>query len=270
MGSNVLLEKIRRGEVVLGLTLMYPGAGIIEGMCRGWDFVWIDGQHGQLSYDSVLEAVRAADATGVASMVRVPGHEYGILGPIADLDPAAIMVPMVNTPEDAQTVVRGLRFPPLGERSFGGRRVIDHHGREYYQTCELMVVAQIETLEAVENAEQIAAIEGIDALFFGPDDMKVRMGLPINTPPAEHPQLRQAMERTARAARSAGKAVAGVATTAQAVQAARSMGYQMFAAGADVAFLRVAAADRLAEMRGATDSGAAPSPEETPAGDSPY
>ena len=270
MASNVLLEKIRRGEVVLGLSLMYPSAGIIEGMCQGWDFVWIDGQHGQFSYDSLLAAVRTADATGVASLVRAPGHEYGILGPIADLDPTAIMVPMVNTAEQAKAVVGGLRFPPLGQRSYGGRRVIDRHGREYYKTRELMVVAQIETLEAVENAEAIAAVEGVDALFFGPDDMKARMGLPINTPPAEHPKLREAMEHTARAAQSAGKAAAGVAVSAKALQLATSMGYQMLAAGADVAFLRAAAGERLAELRGATDAGAASTGEKGPASDSPY
>jgi 2-keto-3-deoxy-L-rhamnonate aldolase RhmA len=206
----------------------------------------------------------------VASLVRVPGHEYGILGPIADLDPTAIMVPMVNTLEQAQEVVRGLRFPPLGERSFGGRRMIDHHGREYYHTRELMVVAQIETLEAVENAEKIAAVDGIDALFFSPDDMKVGMGLPINTVPAEHPRLREAMEHTARAARAAGKAVAGVAVSPEAVQAARSMGYQMFAAGADVAFLRMAAAARLAELRDVAGPETPPGNEKASTGESPY
>src|SRR5690606_8595907 len=97
-----------------GLANMYPCAGIIEGMCGGWDFVWIDGQHGQMAYDATLHAVRAADAAGIQALVRVPGHEYGILGPVADMAPAAIMVPMIDTPEQAKTVTKALCFPPIG------------------------------------------------------------------------------------------------------------------------------------------------------------
>ena len=249
MHENLLFEKLRAGEVALGLCNMYPASGIIEGMCTGWDFVWIDGQHGEMSYQPILHATQAAMAVGVESLIRVPGHEHSILGVYADLAPSAIMVPMVDTPEQARHIAAGLRFPPLGVRSFGGRRVIDLYGREYFTERELLVVAQTETLAAVENAPAVIGTEGIDCLFFGPDDMKVRMGVPINTAITDSPEIREAMQRTADAARDAGKFSACVATSASGIEMAVSMGYQLIVGGGDIACLRVIAAQRLAELR---------------------
>lgn len=87
MRVNRLMDRLRAGQMVAGLVNTYPASGIIEGMCSGWDFVWIDGQHGQISYEAALHAVQAARATGVDAILRVPGHEPGILGQYADLAP---------------------------------------------------------------------------------------------------------------------------------------------------------------------------------------
>jgi 2-keto-3-deoxy-L-rhamnonate aldolase RhmA len=261
MRPNVLAEKLRAGKVVLGLNNMYPASGIIESMCRGWDFVWIDGQHGQHTYDSLLHAVQAAAATDVESFVRVPGHEHGFLGPIADLAPSAIMVPMVDTVEQARWVVSGLRFPPLGIRSYGGRRVIDLDGREYYRERELLVITQVETLEGARNAAAVAATPGVDGLFFGPDDMKVRMGLPIDLQITESEELRRAMETTAQAARKAGKFCGCVAATPTALRMAIDLGYQLIACGSDVMFIRATSAAKLKELRAVIDAAPAQAPE---------
>lgn len=254
MSQNRLFEQLRAGQVILGLANMYPAAGIIEGMCKGWDFVWIDGQHGEMSYDSCLRAAQAATATGIDSLIRVPGHDHRDLGMFADLAPAAIMVPMVDSVEQAKGIVQGLRFPPLGNRSYGGRRIIDLHGRNYVQETELLVVAQIETLEAAACADEIAAVDGIDLLFFGPDDMKVRMGIPINTPINENDELRKAMAQTATAARNAGKFAGTVAGTTAAAEMVTVLGYQLLMGGGDIAFLRTLAAEKLSALREITAS----------------
>ena len=249
MRPNVLFDKVRAGRVVLGLCNMYPASGIIEGMCKGWDFVWVDGQHGEMPIGACLHALQAADASGIDTLLRVPGHEDCSLGPFADLAPSAVMVPMVNNAAQAKAIVNGLRFPPLGQRSYGGRRVIDLDGRDFYRERDLMVVAQIETLEAVENVDAIVGTEGIDALFFGPDDMKVRMGIPINTSAFENDRLREAMVRTAKSARAAGKACGTVTGSAEAARIAVDMGCTLLIGGGDIAFLRVTAANRLEELR---------------------
>lgn len=251
MPANAMSDRLKAGDTLLGLCVMYPAAGIIEGMGAGWDFVWVDGQHGEMDYRAIVAALRSADLMGLTALLRVPTHEPGLLGMYADTDPAAVMVPMVNNAEQAGRIVSALRFPPLGTRSYGGRRVIDRNGRDYYRQRELLVVAQIETVEAAQNAGAIAATPGIDGLFFGPDDMKVQMGIDVNTPPLDHPRLLEAMTRTADAARAAGKFAAGVAPSAAALQKMRQMGYRMLVGGGDIAFLRTAAAAKLQELRGA-------------------
>ena len=249
MATNNFWEKMQAGEICLGLGIMYPAAGIIEGMCAGWDFVWIDGQHGQLSYDSCLAAVHAAGAAGLDTVLRVPGHEYGIIGPLHDLAPSALMIPMVNSAEDAKRVVEATQFHPLGKRSYGGRRVIDCHGREYVRERKTVIIAQIETLEAMERVEEIVQTEGVDMVFFGPDDAKVQMGLAMDTKVHEHETMRAAMAETAQAARRAGKFAGTVAGTADAVRVAVDQGYSCLVGGSDIGFLRTSAEAKLAELR---------------------
>lgn len=258
MPLNLFTERLKADTTLLGFCTMYPAPGIVEAIGTGWDFVWIDGQHGEIDYHAAISAVRAADLVGLATLLRVPTHDAGMLGMYADTDAAAIMVPMVNDVAQAKHIVSALKFPPLGTRSYGGRRVIDRSGRDYYRTREQLIVAQIETREAVVNARAIASTPGIDALFFGPDDMKVQMGIDVNTPPLEHPDLVKAMIATADAARTNGKFAAGVAPSAEAINRMRSWGYRALVGGADVGWLRTVAATKLQEFRGAVASSPKP------------
>ena len=177
-------KRLQDGEVLVGLSNNYPSAALIETVGALWDFIWIDGQHGQFSYDNALTAVRTADLVGVDTILRVPGQEAGVLGLYADMLPSARMVPMVNSAQQAAAVVDATRFPPLGNRSFGGRRPIDVLDREYYLGYEPILVVQIETPEAVDRADEIAATDGVDALLLGADDLKIQMGISVNACPS--------------------------------------------------------------------------------------
>lgn len=230
---------------------MYPNAGIIEGMGPGWDFSWMDMQHGQHDFESTLDAIRAAEATGLHTLVRVPGSDPDVMSKVADMDPDAVMVPMVNTADQARAAVRALHFPPLGSRSYGGRRVIDRHGRNFYKDRDLLVVVQIETLEALSCVDEIAAVEGVDLLFFGPDDMKLRMGLDLSTPVSENKQLCDALRQVAAASKTAGKHCGVVAVTPELVRLNVDYGYQFIVGGGDSMFLKSGAADALKNLRGA-------------------
>ncbi|MCK5805764.1 MAG: hypothetical protein KAI66_23230 [Lentisphaeria bacterium] len=245
-----IAERLANGETILGLANSLGDPTIIESMCKGWDFVWIDGQHGTYAgrLDLQLSAVRAAECTGVEAMVRVAGHDYSVLGPVADLGPTMIMVPMVNTTDDAEKIVHGLKFAPLGSRSFGGRRVYDRFGSDYCDHHQPMIVAQIETPEAVENAEDIAAIEGIDALLFGPDDMKKQLGLSMSTGVLESDTLTSLMEQTANAALEAGKVAAAIAPSVELFQLVHGLGYRMIVGGADARYIRFGAAESLEQL----------------------
>jgi 2-keto-3-deoxy-L-rhamnonate aldolase RhmA len=234
---------------LLGVANGYPCPAIVEAFGRGWDFVWIDGQHGQYSHDVAIHAVRAGNAVGVDTVLRVPTHDPGILGMYMDMLPAGLMAPMVNTAEQASAIVDAIRFAPLGNRSFGGRRPIDCLGREYYKGPSSLLVVQIETPQAVENAERIIAVEGVDALFLGPDDLKLQLGIPVDTPVLESAPLEDAMRRVGQAARAANKFAGGIAGGEETLTEAIGMGYQLLVVGGDVPFIRTASRERLEASR---------------------
>lgn len=246
--ANPLMQKLGRDRPLFGLCNMYPSPGIIEAMGKGWDFIWIDAQHGQHQFDSVLGAVRAAEVIGVATVLRVPGCEPGIVGPLCDTAPSMIMAPMIDTADAARAMVAETRFPPLGNRSYGGRRAIDLLGADYHEMTDLPLMAQIETPEAIDNVDAIAAVQGVDVLFFGAGDIKIRLGLPINTP-HDDPRIAEPMRRVAAAARRHGKHAACTAFTPDATEAALDAGYRMIVAGGDVQFIRNAATARLGDVR---------------------
>jgi len=197
--------------------------------------------------------VRTADLVGVNSIVRVPSRECGTVGLYADMAPSAIMIPMVNTVEDAKEAVKAVRFPPLGSRSFGGRRPIDTMGRTYYLAQEPLLVAQIETPQAVENCHEIADTDGVDILMLGPDDFKTHLGLAINASLLETPVLFKALEKVAKAAEKAGKRAMCIATTPELVKHAHQLGYRIFVGSSDVYLLRQGSQDSLQALRNAFD-----------------
>jgi len=217
---------------------MYPAPGIVERIGPDWDWLWIDGQHGELGYDDVLAVVRASDSVHRPAVVRVPGHDPGQIGKALDTAAAGVMVPMVNTPAEARKVVQAAKFPPLGARSYGGRRPIDLWGRGYANPVqpEPLLVCQIETPEGLRNADQIATVDGVDVLFFGPDDMALRAGLPMDQPRPEG-VFDEAFHVVANAARRGGKFAGGVFRAPAALAAAVQQGYHLIVSAGDVMFL---------------------------------
>ena len=249
MSANVLYDKLQTGSPLFGVGNMYPAPGILEGMCKGYDFAWLDGQHGQHDYQSLLHANQAAEGQNIGTVMRIATSDPLQMGYYADLAPSAIMMPMVNTAHQAEEIVQGLCFPPRGSRSYGGRRVIDLYGREYHREVPLLVIAQIETLEAVDNAEAIASVDGIDGLFYGPDDMRCQLDLPMDTSALEHDKMRAGAERTGQAALNSGKFAGSVTPSTEAIQLYHDFGYRLFVVGGDITFLRGAAAEKLNEIR---------------------
>jgi len=236
----------------LGFASTYPAPGIIERVGQDWDWCWIDAQHGSWEPGDAVQAVRACGLVGLFAMVRVPGHEYGIIGRALDTACHAVMVPMVDTPAQAEEVVRAVRFPPRGKRSYGGRRPCDLYGRGYSHADrpQPLLVCQIESPEALENVEAIAAVDGVDVLFFGPDDMAQARGMPMDVPrPAGC--FDAAMERIAAAAGRAGKFAAGIFNTPEALRGALAMGYRMIVCCGDVSILAAGSARAADACRGA-------------------
>lgn len=245
---NHLAQRLRNKESLIGIYYGYPAEGILETIGPGWDFVWIDGQHGQLSFDGALRAVRAASWLGLETVLRVPTHDPGLLAQYADTAPSAMMIPQVDSAEMASAVVRALRFPPQGNRSYGGRRVIDVHGHGYYRSYEPLIVAQIESRIGLENVKPIVEVDGIDGLFLGGDDLKLSLGLPIETSTAENDSLQVARCKIAQIAQAARK-WSGTSIAVGDLPAHIEMGYQLLAIGSDAGFLRHGSRQALDEGR---------------------
>ena len=255
MNGQDLRARRGAGEKLLGFAVSYATSAIIEDVGGEFDWLWICGQHGRWDRASAAHAVQAADLVDTPAVIRVPGHEYGIIGPYIDLDPAGVMVPMGDTPEQAKQVVQAVRFPPLGNRSFGGLRMISRHGRDYPAKPEAapLLIVQIETPVGVENADAIAATPGVDSLLFGAVDFSLRTGLAMG----DDRQLAaydDAAERILSACKAHGKFGGIVAGDDDVLEKAARMGYQMISLGNDAGHLKRAADARLASARRAIES----------------
>jgi 4-hydroxy-2-oxoheptanedioate aldolase len=236
---------------------MYPPAGVIERIGPDWDWIWIDGQHGELGYSDLLGLVRACDLIKRPAIVRVPGHEFGPIGLALDMGSAGVIVPCVDTPAQAQAVVDAAKFPPLGKRSYGGRRPIDLLGRTYSDTAnkDVLLVCQIESPQAIENADAIASIDGVDALFLGPDDIMLRRGYSM-TETRSKATLGQDMQVVIDACRKHSKLAVMVGVGEEMLSLCVRMGFNMIVSGGDVMFLaggsKKAAADARAVLAQST------------------
>ena len=236
--KSLLRDRLKKKDLLLGFCNMYPASGLLERVGRDWDWIWIDGQHGEHNYDSIIAAVKACELINRPSVVRVPGHDYGIIGRVLDMCTNGIMIPMVDNVDQARDIVKAVKFPPIGQRSYGGRRPIDLYGRAYAHTAneDVVLIVQIETKEGLSNVEEITALPGIDVVFFSPDDMSMQYGLPMDKPRPED-LFDKKMARVAALADKFGKIAGTVVSSPQILQKVIKMGYKLCVSSGDVSLL---------------------------------
>lgn len=143
-----------------------------------FDSITIDMQHGLVDYQAALSMLQVISGSGKTPMVRVPWNEPGIIMKALDAGALGIICPMINTPEDAQNFVGATRYAPLGYRSSGPTRAMMVHGSQYHDEADEKIIsfAMIETVEALENVDKIAATEGLTGIYIGPSDLSISMG----------------------------------------------------------------------------------------------
>lgn len=179
--TNPLKAKLLRGEVALGAgsTLGGGSPGIIELLARqGFDWVLIDNQHGTWDRASTSMAFMAARAGGAIAIPRVLSSEFTAIGRLLDEGCLGVIVPMVDTPEQAEQVAQACRYPPIGQRSIGAAGALPAYGLDYMAHIddELLVIVQIESKQAAEAADEIMAVDGIDGTWVGPGDLAASIG----------------------------------------------------------------------------------------------
>lgn len=217
----------------------------------GFDVIWLDLEHRSMTQHEVQCLLAFGHLFDIDIMIRVPTLEKTRLYRYLEDGATGIMVPHVSTPEKAQMLVDALRFPPIGDRGLDGAGFdADFYTGEaalfpQQANSETFLVVQIETPQAVENVEAIAAIEGVDGLFVGPGDLGLRLR---HTDPGW--TLEDAFERTAIACRKHGKAWGCPVGTPEEIQQRRSQGAQILAHGGDF----MAVMNMLREFAGHFDS----------------
>ena len=246
MKINTAKQKMLRGEPALGYSakLGSPVAAEFLGH-SGVDFVMLDGQHGSWGQDSLIQGATAVCASPAMPFARVAYNFFPLIGQLLDAGAMGIIVPMVNTIEEARAVAKACRYPPMGERSYGWGRALTY-GDDYpnWINDQVFVAVQIETVQAVENAQAILAVPGIDGCMIGPADLACSMGFPPKEAPKREEHVR-ALERVILACRNTGK-IPGIDTGAsESVVRRIEQGFIFIPMGSDVKFLTSGAAAGL-------------------------
>jgi len=229
-----------------------PSAAIAEIIAdAGFDWLFIDGEHGPLETGDILAMLQAV-GNQVACIVRVPGTEEAPIKKILDQGAEGIIVPQVNTVEQAASVVRYARYAPAGSRGVGLGRAQGYGIRfkEYLETANerVAVIVQAEHARAVENIESIVKVEGIDAIFLGPYDLAASLG---KMGQIDDPVVTDAIAHVTKTCQAAGIPLGYFGFSAASLRPFMERGYTLIGAGADTLFLAGAARRLLEDLRGA-------------------
>jgi 4-hydroxy-2-oxoheptanedioate aldolase len=238
-----LRPRLRAGETLFTAWSTIPDPLVAEFAARtGFDAVTLDMQHGNHSTESVMRCVAAVTLAGKPAAVRIPVGRFEMASKALDLGASAVIAPMVNSVADARAFAAAMKFPPLGERSWGPTRVIALHGigglQAYLETAnqDTLAIAMIETRAAYAALDEILAVDGIDGVFVGPSDFSIALSGGARVDASNPEMLAMAGEVAAKADR-AGKFPCTLAITAEAARKARGLGFRFIALASDISYL---------------------------------
>ena len=250
--ANDFRARLKRRETLLGtmVTLASPATAEILAALQ-FDWLFVDAEHGPLETRELLGILQAVGER-TACIVRVPEAAELPIKKVLDLGAHGIIVPQVNSAEQAADVVRWARYAPEGARGVGLARA---HGyglrfREYVSAAnrEIAVIVQAEHVRAVENIDAIVRVPGVDAVLLGPYDLSASLGMMGQI---DSPEVVAAIDRVTHACNSAGMPLGYFGVTAAAVQPFMARGYTLSVAGVDPLYLANGAKGLLEELRGA-------------------
>ena len=233
-----LKEKFAKRERTFGGWVSYREPAIAETFAKaGFDFIAIDMEHTTISVDDANRIITSVQSEDSVCIPRQVSHSNDYMKPMLEAGADGIMLPMVNTVEEAETVLNNFKFPPVGRRSFGVNRA---HGYGFdfekyitsWNNCGLFMI-QVESITAVENIDMLVGIEGLDAIMIGPYDISGSLNVPGQT---DHPLVREAGRRVVDACEKAGiSCMTQVAdVTSDAVDDAFGQGFTSVVMGSDL------------------------------------
>ncbi|MEJ2581089.1 MAG: aldolase/citrate lyase family protein [Acidobacteriota bacterium] len=253
--TRTLRQRLDDGRCVVGSWLNTVSAVSAELMSSaGFDFLTVDAEHsavGVTGAQTIFQAICAGNPD-CAPLVRLPGTDHDTIRRFMDIGAAGVIAPFVNSAEDADAVVRAVKYPPEGSRGVGFCRA-NLYGSDFERAIETandasFVCTQVEHIDAVENIDEILSVPGLDAVFIGPYDLTASMGL---TAQFDHPDYLEAIGHVLEACQQHG-AVAGIHCVQPDVsEVFRRIdeGFRFIAYSLDIVMIQRACADGLAEIR---------------------
>ena len=241
--SFSLRQKLQGDGTVIFPWIGNPGdvqAGQIARM--GFEAVALDLQHGTIDNGEAARMTAAINATGTPTVVRILWNDPGLVGFALDMGAAAIIAPMTNSVAQAQALVKAAKYPPLGQRSWGGYTMVQASGvtpGEYLKQAneQTLAFAMIETQQALDLVDEIASVKGLDGLFVGPSDLSIALtkGAGIDRLGA-HTLV--AMEKVAAACKAHGLIAGAFGGTPEGIKAYSARGFRFMAGPTDTDLLR--------------------------------
>ena len=250
---NPVKEKLVKGEVSIGGWIQIGHPAIAEIMAQaGFDWIAIDNEHGIIDFESGMNIFNAMRGTNVVPMVRVQENNEITIRRWCDAGAQGIIIPMVNTPEQAKAAVAAVTYPPAGRRGFGYCRANTYGAKfdEYAKKAndDILVIVQIEHIEAIRNIDSILAVDGVDGAFIGPYDLSGSMGL---TGQLYHPDVLAACDKMLMACKKCNKAagIHVVPVEPERIKKFVSDGFTFIAASIDTVFIRYGSEVILRSMK---------------------
>ncbi|MCD6518432.1 MAG: 2-dehydro-3-deoxyglucarate aldolase [Anaerolineae bacterium] len=254
-------QKIVRNPVKYKLTHGLPAVGTWLSLCSpvaaelmahvGWDWLVVDAEHSPVGFETMVNSFRAIQLGGAVPMARVPWNDTVWIQRTLDAGAFGLVVPMVNSAEEAQKAVANMKYATQGIRSYGGSRAARYIDGDYRLWAQenITVIVMIETIQAVERAEEILSVDGVDGCFIGPSDLALSMGLDPATDIGPGTEHEAAIMRVLEAGKKVGTAVGKHCYDAEEVNQRIAQGFQFLALASDARFMLKEAGLQFGQLR---------------------
>ncbi len=238
-----------------GSMIEYMTPQVVRTLARaGYEWIWIDNEHGYQSYESIVNVTRTADDVGIVPLLRVTQRDYARIAQALDMGVGGIIVPRIETPEQVRMIIDCAKYPPIGKRGFGmrpslwGTRKMSMEERMADQNEKRFLVAQLESPLGIENLEKMLEVaEGhLDAVFFGPSDFQVSIGKVDNS---DNPEVVQAERHLTSVCAKYGVSSGIPATSIQVAKKWIELGFNLITYKSDDQFMVDGAFDGREELR---------------------
>ena len=249
MTNQRLRQRLLAKETLIGTLISIPSTEIVELLSlTGFDWLFLDAEHGAFGPSEIISLLQAAH--DCPCLVRIPGPDEAWIKKVLDAGAAGIIVPQINSVEQAQAVVNFAKYPPQGKRGVGLGRA-HKYGREfstYLQNAndQTIIVLQAENQSALDNIDDIAIVKGVDAILVGPYDLSASLG---HTGEVTHPAVQTAINKVSQACNSHDTRLGIFGVCAADVEPYKKLGFSLLTVGVDSLFIESSASSALAALR---------------------